>query len=98
MTRAYSGNSGSRSALRLAAVAAGEALERAKLQRTLETCRKSWRITIWLVRRGPSFPARNTLFSGPTLLSGASEGQASGVASTSRAPRGAASGAGFLHG
>src|SRR5258708_15703944 len=59
----YSGNSGSPRALRLAAVAAGDVVERTKLQRTEGAGRASCRITIWAVRRGPAFPARNTLAS-----------------------------------
>ncbi|WP_210253943.1 hypothetical protein, partial [Bradyrhizobium sp. S69] len=48
----YNGNSGSRRALRRAVVTEGDAVERTKVQRMLEACRESCRITIWAVRRG----------------------------------------------
>src|SRR6202022_3937408 len=94
----YNGNSGSRRALRLAVVAEGEAVERTKLQRTLEACRESCRITIWAVRRGPSFPARNTLLSRFTLLSSASKVQTSRLGSTSITPRASLSRLAFTDG
>src|ERR1700722_3797938 len=82
----YSGSSGSRRVLRLAAVAAGEDVERTKLQRTDGAWCESWRITIWEVRRGPSFPARNTLSSSSTLSSSASKVQTSRLGNTSMTP------------
>src|SRR5476651_2737943 len=84
---AYNGNSGSRRALRLAVVAEAEAVERTKLQRMLEAALESCWITIWAVRRGPSFPARNTLSSRSTLSSSASKVQTSRFGSTSITPR-----------
>src|SRR3981081_3823734 len=67
----YSGNSGSRRALRFAVVAEADAVERTKLQRTLEACRESCRITIWAVRRGGALAPRNTLPSTYELRSSA---------------------------
>src|ERR1700729_4515540 len=83
----YSGSSGSRRALRRADVAEADAVERTKLQRIEAACRESCRITIWAVRRGPSFPARNTLSSSSTLSSSDSKVQTSRFGSTSITPR-----------
>src|SRR6266516_7624157 len=84
----FGGDSGSRRALRFAGVAGTAAVdERTKVQRTLGACRESCRITIWAVRRGPSFPARNTLSSTSTLSSSASKVQTSRFGSTSITPR-----------
>src|SRR6202022_654156 len=52
----YSGNSGSRRALRLAVVVEAEAVERTKLQRIEGAGRASCRITIWAARGGPASP------------------------------------------
>src|SRR3984893_9669983 len=94
----YNGSSGSRLALRLAAVAEGDDAERTKLQRTLGACRESCRITICAVRRGPSLPARNTLSSSSTLSSSASKVQTSRFGSTSIAPRASLSRLAFTEG
>src|SRR5260370_32299079 len=84
---AYNGNSGSRRALRFAAVVEAEAVERTKLQRIEGACRESCRITIWAVRRGPSVPPPNTLSSRSTLSSIPPYAQTPPVASHSLPPR-----------
>ena len=68
-------------------VAEADVVERTKLQRIEGACRESCRITIWAVRRGPSFPARNTLSSSSTLSSSASKVQTSRFGSRSMTPR-----------
>src|SRR4051794_33363410 len=96
--KSYSGNSGSRRALRFAVVAEAEVLERTKLQRMLEAARESCLITIWAVRRGPSLPARKTLSSSSTLSSRASKVQTSRFGSTSITPRASLSRLAFTDG
>src|SRR5258708_3909441 len=94
----YSGSSGSRRALRRADVADADVVDRTKLQRTLEAWRQFCWITIWAVRRGPSFPARNTLSSSSTLSSSASNVQTSRFGSTSITPRASLSRLAFTEG
>src|SRR5262249_53791231 len=87
VTAFYSGSSGSGRALRFGELAEADAVERTKLQRIEGRRGEPWRITIWAERRGPSFPARNTLSSSETFSSSASKVQTSRLGNTSMTPR-----------